>query len=108
MKKLQEIKDEVAIEHGYDSFEQLDDQNTFSYDHETPFILDEVAKRYAEEALKEAAIALEEIVNPIKFMRERLKEGEKLEGTYAVILSQDHNYLKSIAQKALDTINSTK
>lgn len=44
--------------------------------------------------------ALEEIANPIEFMRKRLKEGEQLNGQYAVMLSQDHNFLKSIAKDA--------
>ena len=45
--------------------------------------------------------ALEEIENPIEFVRKRLKDGEQINGQYAVLLSQDHNYLKSIAKDAL-------
>jgi hypothetical protein len=48
--------------------------------------------------------ALQEIVNPIKFMRERLKEDERLDGTYAVMLSKDSHYLQQIAEKALASL----
>lgn len=63
-------------------------------------------KAYAEQEKNEsvAIIALEEIVNPIKFMQDRLKEGEKLEGTWAVLLSKDASYLREIAEKALKII----
>lgn len=47
--------------------------------------------------------ALEEIINPIKFIRLRLKDGEVLNGTYAVLLSKDAHYLQSIAIKTLST-----
>jgi uncharacterized protein YicC (UPF0701 family) len=50
--------------------------------------------------------ALEEIVNPIKFMRDRLKEGEQLNGMFAVQLSNDASHLKEIAQIALNDISS--
>lgn len=50
---------------------------------------------------RELVEALEEIVNPIKYMKQRLKEGEQINGIYAVELSKDHNHLKSIAQQAL-------
>ncbi|BBQ09253.1 hypothetical protein [Elizabethkingia anophelis] len=49
MKTLEQIKDEVAKDFGYESFEQFDDKSTFSYDHKTPKIIDEIAKRYARE-----------------------------------------------------------
>ncbi|MDV3536819.1 hypothetical protein CMU91_14970 [Elizabethkingia anophelis] len=49
MKTLDQIKDEVAKEFGYESFEQFDDKSTFSYDHDTPKIIDTIAKRYARE-----------------------------------------------------------
>ncbi|MCT3662549.1 hypothetical protein HZR00_08500 [Elizabethkingia anophelis] len=47
MKRLEEIKNEVVKEFGYESFEQFDDKSTFSYDHKTPKIIDEISKRYA-------------------------------------------------------------
>ena len=45
--------------------------------------------------------ALEEISSPIRFMRERLEEGEQLNGVMAVQLAQDAEYLKGIAIAAL-------
>ncbi|MDV3594188.1 hypothetical protein CMU87_17095 [Elizabethkingia anophelis] len=49
MKTLEQIKDKVAKDFGYESFEQFDDKSTFSYDHKTPKIIDEISKRYARE-----------------------------------------------------------
>lgn len=50
--------------------------------------------------------ALEEIVNPIWFMQDRAeKEGNKIDGMYAITLDKDPNYLKGIAKKALDKIS---
>lgn len=48
-------------------------------------------------------MALEEIVDPIKFLRE-LAEADNctLDGNYCQMLSNDANYLKSIAIKALE------
>lgn len=48
--------------------------------------------------------ALEEIVNPIKVMRDNLQEGEQLNGGYAAMLANDANYLRNIAKKVLDEI----
>lgn len=45
--------------------------------------------------------ALEEIVAPIKFMQDRLKGDEQLNGLMAQSMASDHNYLKSIAKNAL-------
>lgn len=45
--------------------------------------------------------ALSEIVDPISFMRKRLKDDEKLDGIYAELLSREACYLKDIANKAL-------
>lgn len=52
--------------------------------------------------------ALEEIINPIKFMQERLKDGEKLDGYHAGELSRSAFYLKEIAQKALTQFKEGK
>ncbi|MCT3917522.1 hypothetical protein HZQ04_15785 [Elizabethkingia anophelis] len=49
MKTLEQIKDEVAKDFGYESFEKFDDKSTFYYDHKTPKIIDEISKRYARE-----------------------------------------------------------
>lgn len=45
--------------------------------------------------------ALEEISDPIRFMRERLEEGEQLDGMAAVQIAQDASYLRGIARAAL-------
>jgi hypothetical protein len=50
----------------------------------------------------ELEAALAEISDPISFMRKRAEaEGNMLNGQMAVTLSQDHNFLKSIARAAL-------
>lgn len=46
--------------------------------------------------------ALERITEPIKHMLSDLKEGEQLNGQYTIQLSNDPEYLKSIARKALE------
>lgn len=51
MKTLQEIKDEVAYYHDYKNWAEVDGD----FGRNDYFMIDEVAKRYAEEALKEAA-----------------------------------------------------
>lgn len=61
---------------------------------------------YCDECAQELAVkfrsALEEIAEPIKFMRQRAEaEGGKLNGSMAVSLSEDHQFLKSIALAAL-------
>lgn len=58
------------------------------------------------EDVEKLAEALQEIINPIEKMRKDLKEDERLEGMYAVQLSNDANYLKSIAKKALAGYNA--
>ena len=47
--------------------------------------------------------ALEEIINPIRFMQERLEEGEQLNGMVAVQLANNAEYLRDIAKAALTT-----
>lgn len=46
--------------------------------------------------------ALKDIVAPIAAMRRNLPEGAKLNGGAAVSLSNDANYLREIARKALE------
>lgn len=70
---------------------------------ESPVVQDEKDAR-----IKELEEALDEIINPIKYMRLRLKEGERLEGMMAVALSKDASHLQSIARKALLTTSKTK
>lgn len=50
------------------------------------------------ERMKEA---LEKIAYPIEHLQKNLKEGEKLDGVHAVALSNDVEYLKFTAKKAL-------
>lgn len=45
---------------------------------------------------------LEKIANPIAAFRKELKEGEQLNGEYAIRLSNDANYLKKLASDALE------
>ena len=44
--KLQQAKDTISKKYGYESFEQFDDKSTFSYNHNTPKIIDEIAIEY--------------------------------------------------------------
>lgn len=46
--------------------------------------------------------ALEEIIHPVRFMQERLEEGEQLNGMVAVQLAEDASYLRDIAIAALE------
>ena len=56
----------------------------------------------AQELVVKFRSALEEIAEPIKFMRQRAEaEGGKLNGSMAVALSEDHQFLKSIARTVL-------
>lgn len=65
-------------------------------------------ERYRERcAIKDAEIArlraaLDEIARPINAIQERAKaEGLAVDGGMAVMLANDHNYLKQIATKAI-------
>lgn len=61
-----------------------------------------LAFKFAEEYAVQFVEALEEIAEPIPFMRKRAEaEGGKLNGQMAVALSDDANFLKSIARAAL-------
>ena len=51
-----------------------------------------------------AVQALRDIVDPIGAARRALKEDERLNGQYAYLMSNDANYLKSIAEKALNEL----
>jgi len=57
-----------------------------------------------DEKLQIALQALKDIVDPIGSFQRNLKEGETINGLMAVKLSEDHFYLKDIAQKALTAI----
>ena len=84
------VCDELDYEHGNFQF----------YKEEVLQAMDEYASDLQSENERLKA-ALEEIVDPIKAMKEKLKDGEKLNGLYAVDLSNNANYLKRIAENAL-------
>lgn len=64
-------------------------------------------KKQREEAGVSALVeALEEISDPIRFMQERLEEGESLNGMAAVQLAKDASYLRGIAIAALAAYRS--
>jgi len=45
--------------------------------------------------------ALESIANPIGYMIKTMPEGHELDGTMAVVMSQNHHYLQNLAKDAL-------
>lgn len=49
--------------------------------------------------------ALDEIISPIKYMKQKLKYDEELNGYMACRLSDSSEYLKLIAERAMDEIN---
>ena len=49
----------------------------------------------------ELAAALDQIIDPIKFMSLRLSKGEKLNGPAAIALSESPSYLREVARAAL-------
>ena len=62
-------------------------------------------KKDEETVFKIAISALEKISNPLKYLqKEADKEGVQLNGTMAIHLANDHNYLKGIAINALAEI----
>lgn len=54
----------------------------------------------------ELQAALDEIANPIRYMKSRLKDGEQIDGAHAALLSNNANYLKDIAEKSLSRLSS--
>lgn len=64
----------------------------------------EAMEIYANEYKK----ALEKIANPLKYLQDEAeRDGCKLNGVMAAQLCNDANWLKSIATKALNTLNKT-
>ena len=51
--------------------------------------------------LAELVAALEEIANPVKFMRERLKDGEQLDGMMVMAITSSPDFYHQIARAAL-------
>jgi purine-nucleoside phosphorylase len=61
-----------------------------------------IALAEAQKRIAELTKALRKIANPVLAMRvEAEAEGCRLSGSYAIALSEDHNYLKEIARAAL-------
>lgn len=51
--------------------------------------------------------ALKEIVSPISYMRERLRDGERFNGREAILLSHSVEYIKGIARAAISEAEKT-
>lgn len=69
-----------------------------------PHIFEKTYESAAQQAIPDIqglVEALEEISDPIRFMKERLEEGERLNGMAAVELANDALYLRDIATAAL-------
>lgn len=60
------------------------------------------ACEYAAE-IKRLREGVERIIDPIKYMRDNLKPGERLDKAYAVMLSEDAGYLQQIAKQLLNS-----
>lgn len=58
------------------------------------------------EDLKTAITALENISDPIGYMKKSLKEGESLDGMYAIKISERPQFYQDIARNALEIIKS--
>lgn len=52
--------------------------------------------------------ALRDVLDPISKMKRKLKPDEQLNGAYAIKLSEDPNYLKSIAKNALEFLGEVE
>ena len=61
-----------------------------------------------ETSLQIALKALEDIVNPIGYMKSQLKDGESLNGHYAIMISDKPKFYQDIAKEALEKINSNQ
>jgi hypothetical protein len=72
-----------------------------------PYTLESLTYKISnyKDEIKKYKESLKEIESPISFMRNRLQEGEELNGIMAIELSKDHNYLKGIARKVLSDEN---
>lgn len=63
------------------------------------YLIEEISDHLSE--IAELRDALEEIADPIKFMRARLEDGEQLNWVYAIQMAESGNYLREIAKRAL-------
>ena len=59
-----------------------------------------------ETSLQIALKALEDIINPIGYMKSQLNYGESLNGHYAIMISDKPKFYQDIAKEALEKINS--
>ena len=59
-----------------------------------------------ETSLQIALKALENIINPIGYMKSQLKDGESFDGHYAIMISDKPKFYQDIAKEALEKINS--
>jgi hypothetical protein len=67
-------------------------------------VANEVGHEYIQK-MNIAAQALRDIINPIGKIERELKEGEQINGGYAVMLSKDPEHLRKIAKEALDKLS---
>ena len=61
-----------------------------------------------ETSLQIALKALENIINPIGYMKSQLEEGETLNGYAAVMITEKPQFYQDIAKEALEKINSNQ
>ena len=100
-KTLQECKEIVAKDNQFSDWESL---LLWCEKFKVCYYTDLANKMYYEQSDTENAIlkkALNEIIDPIKFIKDNLKDGERLNGMYMLELSNSPSYLKGIALHAL-------
>lgn len=87
MSRLEEIKNEIVQEYGYKSFEEFDDKSTFSYDHDTPEIIKNIALKYAHEC-SQASLekASEELTNHLYELGQSFTEQQAIIYTENIVL----------------------
>ena len=61
-----------------------------------------------ETSLQIAIKALENIINPIGYMKSKLEEGDTLNGGYAIMMTEKPQFYQNIAEEALIKINSNQ
>ena len=95
MKTLAEIKDEVAYYHDYKNWAEVDGD----FGRNDYFMIDEVAKRYAEEALREAAKKATMIIN---------RKGKILSTKYIAWIANDGDHSEIDKSSILNIIKELK
>lgn len=86
---------------GFSFIKELQDRTELTY---LEFI--KLFEGEGETSLQIALKALENIINPIGYMKSQLKDGESLEGHYAIMISDNPKFYQDIAKEALEEINS--